>query len=80
MNYSPGDLQDLFQDPGIMKPKEEGVISPLAVEAVETVEAVEAMEAVEAAEVMRVNPYLRVGPVCTAIGPTTIPKNSAGSK
>jgi hypothetical protein len=74
MNYSPGDLQGLSQDPGIMKSKEEGVISPLAVEAVkavkamkamkaEVVEVVEVVEAKEVTEVMRVKAYLRVGRV-----------------
>ena len=79
MNYSPLDLLDLSQDPGIMKSKEEGEISPLAVETMKVVEAVEALEAVEAAEVMMVKTYPTVGPVFTAIGPTIIPKKSVGS-
>ena len=47
MNYSPGDLQGPSQDPGIMKSKEEEVISPLVVEAMK-VKVVEVEEVVEA--------------------------------
>ena len=62
MNYSPGALLGLSQDPGIIKPKEEGATSPLAVEAMEVMKVVEVVEVAEVVEVMGVNPCLN-GPV-----------------